>query len=88
MAGLEKWDFEQFRKELRLRADFLIRDPRLHGRFDESDLVQETLLKAIDPNTPPCQGKTPPKSGFPRPDREWEHREPAPNSDMQLQRNQ
>jgi RNA polymerase sigma-70 factor (subfamily 1) len=59
MAGLEKWDFEQYRKELRLRAGFLIRDPRLQGRFDESDLVQETLLKAIDPDTPPCKGTTP-----------------------------
>jgi RNA polymerase sigma-70 factor (subfamily 1) len=59
MAGQEKWDFEEYRKELRLRAGFLIRDPRLQGRFDESDLVQETLLKAIDPQTPPCLGQTP-----------------------------
>ncbi len=31
---------------------------KIRVRFDESDLVQETLLRAADPATPPCVGET------------------------------
>jgi RNA polymerase sigma-70 factor, ECF subfamily len=40
------WQLERYRSLLRLRARQLHLDPRLKRRFDSSDLVQETLLKA------------------------------------------
>ncbi|HEY7424366.1 MAG TPA: sigma-70 family RNA polymerase sigma factor [Gemmataceae bacterium] len=58
MTRLDDRDLEAFREHLRSRAVWLLRDPRLRGRFDESDLVQETLLRAIDPKTFPCEAKT------------------------------
>ena len=58
MASLEGWDIVRFRAYLRTRAELLKLNPRLLVRFDESDLVQETLLKAADPDTPACRGQT------------------------------
>lgn len=58
MAPFDDWDFEEYRLELRQRAVWLLRDPRLQGRCDQSDLVQDTLLKAVDPETAPCRGST------------------------------
>ena len=58
MASLEGWDLVRFRAYLRTRAELLKLNPRLLVRFDESDLVQETLLKAADPDTPACRGLT------------------------------
>ena len=46
MAGSGPWQPEAFRGLLRLQARQLELDPRLERRFDSSDLVQETLLKA------------------------------------------
>src|SRR5713226_5208632 len=46
MAPANDWQLERYRPLLRLRARQLHLDPRLKRRFDSSDLVQETLLKA------------------------------------------
>jgi RNA polymerase sigma-70 factor (ECF subfamily) len=46
MAPPNGWQLERYRALLRLRARQLHLDPRLKRRFDSSDLVQETLLKA------------------------------------------
>ena len=40
------WDVDRYRALLLLQARQLRFDPRLQRRFDSSDLVQETLLKA------------------------------------------
>jgi RNA polymerase sigma-70 factor, ECF subfamily len=48
MTRLADWDWGWFRRELRARADYLIRDRRIRGRIDPSDLVQETILRAMD----------------------------------------
>ena len=58
MAAQHDWNFEEYRHELRQRANWLLRDVRLQGRFDQSDLVQDTLVKAVDPQTPPCHGQS------------------------------
>ena len=42
----EKWQLERYRPLLRLQARRLELDLRLRRRFDSSDLVQETMLKA------------------------------------------
>jgi RNA polymerase sigma-70 factor (ECF subfamily) len=42
----DKWSIERYRPLLRLQARKLELDMRLRRRFDSSDLVQETLLKA------------------------------------------
>jgi RNA polymerase sigma-70 factor (subfamily 1) len=55
MASLDGWDLEQYRAYLRVRARRLRLDPRLKARFDESDLVQEVLLRAQTSATP-CAG--------------------------------
>jgi RNA polymerase sigma-70 factor (ECF subfamily) len=46
MAQSVAWTPERYREVLRLMARRLALDPRLQRRFDSSDLVQETLLKA------------------------------------------
>jgi RNA polymerase sigma-70 factor (ECF subfamily) len=46
MAPPNNWQLERYRALLSLRARQLHLDPRLKRRFDSSDLVQETLLKA------------------------------------------
>jgi RNA polymerase sigma-70 factor, ECF subfamily len=42
----EKWQLERYGPLLRLQARKLELDLRLRKRFDSSDLVQETMLKA------------------------------------------
>jgi RNA polymerase sigma-70 factor (ECF subfamily) len=46
MAPQDGWQLERYRALLSLRARQFQLDPRLKRRFDSSDLVQETLLKA------------------------------------------
>ncbi len=46
VAQAPPWQLENYRAFLRLQVRQLYRDPRLERRFDSSDLVQETLLKA------------------------------------------
>ncbi len=46
MGQAPPWQLENYRAFLRLQVRQLYRDPRLERRFDSSDLVQETLLKA------------------------------------------
>ena len=46
MVPANGWQLERYQALLRLRARQLHFDPRLKRRFDSSDLVQETLLKA------------------------------------------
>jgi RNA polymerase sigma factor (sigma-70 family) len=58
MSPLEGWDLDRYRAILRQRAETLRIDPRIQVRFDESDLVQETLLRTADPVRPPCGGGT------------------------------
>src|SRR5581483_4564149 len=52
-----EWLTERHRALLRLRARHLQLDPRLRSRFDESDLVQETLLRAHT-NREQCRGES------------------------------
>jgi RNA polymerase sigma factor (sigma-70 family) len=44
---LDGWDLQRYRTVLRQRANWLLRDPRVQVRFDESDLTNEALLKAV-----------------------------------------
>jgi RNA polymerase sigma-70 factor (ECF subfamily) len=46
MAPVNDWRLERYHALLRVRARQLHFDPRLKPRFDSSDLVQETFLKA------------------------------------------
>jgi RNA polymerase sigma-70 factor (ECF subfamily) len=46
MAPPTEWHLERYRALLRLLVRQLHLSPRFRGRFDSSDLVQETLLKA------------------------------------------
>lgn len=57
MAALDGWDLERYRAYLRTRARLLSLDRRVRVRFDESDLVQETLLRATA-TSEPCRGQT------------------------------
>jgi RNA polymerase sigma factor (sigma-70 family) len=47
MPPLEGWELNKYRERLRRRAGILLRDPRVRLRFDESDLVEETLERAV-----------------------------------------
>jgi RNA polymerase sigma-70 factor (ECF subfamily) len=47
MTEPSDWDWERYRKLLKLVLRMTQLDPRLRRRFDSSDLVQEALLKAI-----------------------------------------
>jgi RNA polymerase sigma-70 factor (ECF subfamily) len=56
MSVLDAWaDLDRYRAYLRIRARRLKLDPRMQARFDESDLVQEALLRAHTSETP-CAG--------------------------------
>jgi DNA-directed RNA polymerase specialized sigma24 family protein len=57
MAALDGWDLERYRTYLRARARLLWLDRRVRLRFDESDLVQETLLRAAASDEP-CRGQS------------------------------
>jgi len=57
MAPVNDWQLERYQALLRVRARQLHFDPRLKPRFDSSDLVQETLLKAHK-NLGQFRGKT------------------------------
>src|SRR5262249_13049323 len=46
MSPSAKWDLDRYRPLLRLQVRQMQLDPRLRRRFDSSDLVQETLLRA------------------------------------------
>ena len=46
MVASTEWHLERYRPLLHLLVRRLELDPRLQRRFDSSDLVQETLLKA------------------------------------------
>jgi RNA polymerase sigma-70 factor (ECF subfamily) len=46
MASSTKWHLDRYRELLRLLVQQFHLSPRFRGRFDSSDLVQETLLKA------------------------------------------
>src|SRR5205823_5978097 len=46
MPPLDGWDLKQYRACLKKRAADLLGDKRVRIRFDESDLVQETLQRA------------------------------------------
>jgi RNA polymerase sigma-70 factor, ECF subfamily len=58
MPTLENWDLASYRAYLKTRARLIGMNPKVRVRLDESDLVQETLLRAADPETPPCVGET------------------------------
>jgi RNA polymerase sigma-70 factor (subfamily 1) len=55
MPSLDDWDLDSYRAHLRVRARRLNLDPRLQAHFDASDLVQETLVRALRSATP-CSG--------------------------------
>lgn len=57
----EGWDVEALRGVLRARAATLHRDRRVRVRFDESDLVNETFLKATRTESFPDDLDTPGK---------------------------
>ena len=46
MSPTPDWDLDRYRPLLRLQIRQMELDPRLQRRFDSSDLVQETLLRA------------------------------------------
>jgi RNA polymerase sigma-70 factor (ECF subfamily) len=48
MAATTTWNLERFRPLLHLQVRLLGLDPRFLRRFDSSDLVQDTLLRAYE----------------------------------------
>src|SRR5262245_47635968 len=46
MSPSRDWDLDRYRPLLRLQVRQMQLDPRFQRRFDSSDLVQETLLRA------------------------------------------
>jgi RNA polymerase sigma-70 factor, ECF subfamily len=56
MADLSDWDLPRFRTILRQQAERLRLNPRIQVRVDESDLVQETLKRAVG-SPHPCRGQ-------------------------------
>src|SRR5260370_29991824 len=57
MVSLDGWDLNRYRAYLRSGTRLLWLDRRVRVRFDESDLVQETLLRAAA-SAEPVRGKT------------------------------
>jgi RNA polymerase sigma-70 factor (ECF subfamily) len=57
MSPTPDWDLDRYRPLLRLQIRQMQLDPRLQRRFDSSDLVQETLLRAQG-NLPSFRGHT------------------------------
>lgn len=57
MTSPNEWLVQLFPR-LRMQARMLRMDPRLKARFDSSDLVNETLLKA-QKNLDQCRAQTP-----------------------------
>jgi RNA polymerase sigma-70 factor (ECF subfamily) len=57
MSPSPDWDLDRYRPLLRLQIRQMELDPRLQRRFDSSDLVQETLLRAHG-NLARFRGKT------------------------------
>jgi RNA polymerase sigma factor (sigma-70 family) len=55
MAALDGWALDRYREILRARARLLRWDPRIRLRANESDVVQETLLRAVA-SAEPCRG--------------------------------
>lgn len=60
MNDARDWEPAEYRAWLSLQARLLQRDPRLRGRLDESDLVQETLTRAHTARAQ-CRGTTDPE---------------------------
>jgi RNA polymerase sigma factor (sigma-70 family) len=58
MSPLDGWDLNWYGERLRTRAQTLHIDARVQVVFDESDLAQATLMRAADPERPPCTGAT------------------------------
>lgn len=58
MPTLENWDLARYRAYLKTRARLIGMNPKVRVRLDESDLVQETFLRAADPETPACAGES------------------------------
>lgn len=56
MTDKPAWDLGAYRPILRLMAMHMNFDPHLHKRFDESDLVQEALVRA-QADVHQCQGE-------------------------------
>jgi RNA polymerase sigma-70 factor (ECF subfamily) len=48
MAPDVEWDLERFRPLLRIHSRRIQLDPRLKRRFDESDLIQDVMARAIE----------------------------------------
>lgn len=54
MASLAGWDIERYRDLLRRRALLLQKDPRIQVRFDQSDVANETLTRALNAKQGPA----------------------------------
>ena len=58
MSAPHTWDYVRYRTALQRNAATLQIDRRVQARFDESDLVQETLVRALESHRSCCQGST------------------------------